>query len=139
MRIFLDANILFSAAKSDGAVRRLLGMLVDAGHTCCVDDYVVAEARRNLARKGVQGLAALEALLPRLEAAAAEVPRDTPDAPWFWLPEKDRPVLAGAIRLRCDALLTGDRTDFGAGYGRAFGGVVIHSPRSLLEHLFPVP
>lgn len=78
MRIFLDANILFSAAKSDGAVRRLLGMLVDAGHTCCVDDYVVAEARRNLARKGVQGLAALEALLPRLEAAAAEVPRGTP-------------------------------------------------------------
>jgi predicted nucleic acid-binding protein len=139
MRIFLDANILFSAAKSDGAVRRLLGMLVDAGHTCCVDDYVVAEARRNLARKGVQGLAALEALLPRLESAAAEVPRDTPDAPWAWLPEKDRPVLAGAIRLRCDALLTGDRTDFGAGYGRAFGGVVIHSPRSLLEHLFPVP
>ena len=139
MRIFLDANILFSAAKSDGAVRRLLGMLVDAGHTCCVDDYVVAEARRNLARKGVQGLAALEALLPRLESAAAEVPRDTPDAPWAWLPEKDRPVLAAAIRLRCDALLTGDRTDFGAGYGRAFGGVVIHSPRSLLEQLFPLP
>jgi hypothetical protein len=25
MRIFLDANILFSAAKSDGAIRRLLG------------------------------------------------------------------------------------------------------------------
>ena len=139
MRIFLDANNLFSAAKSDGAVRRLLGMLVDAGHTCCVDDYVVAEARRNLARKGMQGLAALEALLPRLEAAAAEVPRGTPDAPWAWLPEKDRPVLAGAIRLRCDALLTGDRADFGAGYGRAFGGVVIHSPRSLLEQLFPLP
>lgn len=62
-----------------------------------------------------------------------------PNAPWAWLPEKDRPVLAGAIRLRCDALLTGDRTDFGPGYGRAFGGVVIHSPRSLLEHLFPLP
>jgi hypothetical protein len=27
MRIFLDANILFSAAKSDGAVRRLLDEL----------------------------------------------------------------------------------------------------------------
>jgi hypothetical protein len=35
-------------------------------------------------------------------------------------------------------LLTGDRTDFGAGYGKSFGGVSIHSPRSLLERLFPI-
>jgi hypothetical protein len=52
-----------------------------------------------------------------------------------WLPEKDRPVLAAAIRQRCDVLVTGDRTHFGAGYGKAFGGVVIHSPRSLAEPL----
>jgi hypothetical protein len=48
-----------------------------------------------------------------------------------WLPEKDWPVLAAAIRLRCDALVTGDRTHFGAGYGRSFGGVTVDSPRSL--------
>ena len=53
-----------------------------------------------------------------------------------WLPEKDRPVLAAAIRLRCDALVTGDRTHFGGGYGRSFGGVTVHSPRSLAERLF---
>jgi hypothetical protein len=52
-----------------------------------------------------------------------------------WLPEKDRPVLIAAIRLRCDALVTGDRTHFGRGYGKAFGGVVIHSQRSLAEAL----
>jgi hypothetical protein len=45
-------------------------------------------------------------------------------------------VLAAAIRLRCDALVTGDRTHFGAGYGRAFGGVMVHSPRSMAEQLF---
>jgi hypothetical protein len=44
-------------------------------------------------------------------------------------------VLAAAIALDCDALVTGDRTHFGAGYGRAFGGVTIHSPRSLAEML----
>ena len=32
--MFLDANILFSAAKSDGAMRQLLELLVDAGHEC---------------------------------------------------------------------------------------------------------
>ena len=50
-----------------------------------------------------------------------------------WLPDKDRPVLDAAIHLRCDALLTGDRTHFGASYGKTFGGVMIHSPRSLAE------
>jgi hypothetical protein len=50
-----------------------------------------------------------------------------------WLPEKDRPVLAAAIRLGCDALVTGDRTYFGAGYGRVYGGVTIYSPRTLAE------
>ena len=48
MRVFLDANILFSAAKSDGAVRELLRLLLDGGHECWADDYVVIEARRNL-------------------------------------------------------------------------------------------
>ena len=51
------------------------------------------------------------------------------------LPEKDRPVLDAAIRAGCDALVTGDRTHFGAFHGRMLGGVAIHSPRSLLEKL----
>ena len=49
------------------------------------------------------------------------------------LPEKDRPVLAAAIRLRCDALVTGDRTHFGKLYGVTIEGVAIHSPQSLAE------
>jgi hypothetical protein len=53
------------------------------------------------------------------------------------LPEKDRPVLAAAMRLRCDALVTGGRTHFGTGYGKVFGGVTIDSPRSLAQALFP--
>jgi hypothetical protein len=31
--------------------------------------------------------------------------------------------------------VTGDRTHFGSGYGRAFGGVKIYSPRMFAEHL----
>ena len=38
MRVFLDANILFSAAKSDGAVRALVKLLLERGHECWVDD-----------------------------------------------------------------------------------------------------
>ena len=134
MRVFLDANVLFSAAKSDGAVRALLRLLVERGHESWADAYVVAEARRNLVAKGPEAVHVLDALLARLRVAAAAPPASEP-ADVAWLPEKDRPVLAAAIHLHCDALVTGDRTHFGAGYGRKLGGVVIHSPRSLAEHL----
>lgn len=60
MRVFLDANILFSAAKSAGAVRELLRMLLDGGHECWVDDYVVIEARRNLTTKAGDALTAFD-------------------------------------------------------------------------------
>lgn len=135
MRVFLDANVLFSAAKSDGAVRALLRLLVERGHECWADAYVMAEARRNLVAKGPDALRVLDALLPHLRLAAATPSGGAQAETTAWLPEKDRPVLAAAIRLRCDTLVTGDRTHFGAGYGRAFGGVMIHSPRSLAERL----
>ena len=137
VRVFLDANILFSAAKSDGAVRALLRLLVDRGHECWADTYVVAEARRNLQAKGPQALQILDTLLADLRIAAARQPSADPAVEKLlaWLPEKDRPVLAAAIALGCDALVTGDRTHFGPGYGRAFGGVTIHSPRSLAERI----
>jgi predicted nucleic acid-binding protein len=136
MRVFLDANILFSAAKSEGAVRALVRLLVERGHECWADAYVLAEARRNLLAKGPEALRVLDALLPYLRLAAAAPPAAAPAHELAWLPEKDRPVLAAAIQLRCDALVTGDRTHFGAGYGRAFGGVMVYSPRSLAEQLF---
>jgi predicted nucleic acid-binding protein len=134
MRIFLDANILFSASKSDGAVRHLLRLLLEAGHECWVDDYVVIEARRNLVAKGAGALTVFEALLVHLRVSPVQT-HASAQKEVGWLPEKDRPVLAAAMHLRCDALVTGDRTHFGVGYGKAFGGVTIHSPRSLAEAL----
>jgi uncharacterized protein len=134
MRIFLDANILFSAAKSNGAVRHLLALLIKARHECWVDGYVVEEARRNLAAKAPEGIAALEALLSRVHRASAQH-ADVALEATLPLPEKDRPVLAAAIRHGCQALVTGDRTHFGALYGKTIHGVTVHSPRSLAETL----
>ena len=134
MRVFLDANVLFSAAKSDGAVRRLLELLIAEGHVLCADGYVAEEARRNLAAKGPAGLSELAALLDRLEIAQAQADRNSIAAA-LALPEKDRPVLVAAVRMRCAALMTGDRAHFGQFYGSALAGVAIHSPRSLAEQL----
>ncbi len=134
MRIFLDANVLFSATKSDGVVRRLLDLLIEAGHECWADGFVAEEARRNLAAKFPDGLPVLETLLARLRTGPIHAP-DPALEDALPLPEKDRPVLAAAIRHGCEALVTGDRTHFGRLYGKAIHGVTIHSPRSIAEAL----
>jgi len=137
MRVFLDANILFSAAKSDGAIRQLLNLLVASGHACHADAYVVEEARRNLALKAPANLPALDRLLARVRVIPLGVPPQTVEVP-IALAEKDRPVLAAAMQLGRDALVTGDRTHFGVFYGETLGGVKIYSPRSLAESVLGV-
>jgi predicted nucleic acid-binding protein len=134
MRIFLDANILFSAVKSDGAVRKLLELLLAAGHACWVDGYVVEEARRNLAAKFPGGLAILEQLLARMHGAGTQHADAALEAT-LPLPEKDRPVLAAAIHNRCAALVTGDRAHSGKLFGKTIHGTTVHTPRSLAEAL----
>ena len=134
MRIFLDANVLFSAAKSDGAVWEMLRRLAMAGHELCADAYVVEEARRNLLRKGPATLHAFEALLASVDVASFR-PAELPASVMEQIDPKDQPVIAAAVALRCEALVTGDRAHFGALYGQVLLGVRIESPRSLAERL----
>ncbi|MBK7000804.1 MAG: PIN domain-containing protein [Rhodoferax sp.] len=137
MRIFLDANILFSAARSVGAIRLLVHTLHAAGHVLVADEYVATEARRNVAIKsGSEALEYLEALLAQIELNAVQYP-GTDQASVLWLPEKDRPVLLAAMALQCDALVSGDRTHFGPGYGKTFGGVTVYTPAQLAQAIFP--
>jgi uncharacterized protein len=134
VRIFLDANILFSAARSTGAIREMIRRLHDAGHLLLADEYVVAEAHRNLLAKEPESIGQLDAMLGTLSIAPHR-PAPVPVELALLLPDKDRPVLAAALNLRCDALVTGDRTHFGEMYGRTFVDLAVHSPRSLAEAL----
>lgn len=131
MRVFLDANILSSASKSDGAIRRLLEWLIEGGQELWVDAFVVEEARRNLATKFPEALGRLESVLGKVKHLPTSAWAGLPEEIATMLPEKDRPVLAAAIRAGCDALVTGDRTHFGSLYGRTVSGVTLHSPSSL--------
>ena len=113
-------------------MRELLHLLQSAGHILVADDYVVTEARRNLAAKEAeQATADLQALLGVVEVAALQSRAQAGDAAVSWLPAKDQPVLLAAMALKCDVLVTGDRTHFGAGYGKSWGGVTLHSPAQL--------
>ena len=131
MRIFLDANVLYSACRSAGAVRALLQLLEARGHVLVADAYVFEEARRNLQRKEGQGIDVLDALHQRMEVRA--IAPDSSAPALAWLVEKDRPVLAAAIALRCDALMTGDKTHFGSRYGQTVEGVRLCSPAQLFQ------
>jgi uncharacterized protein len=132
-RIFLDANVLFSAARATGAMRQMLHALKNQGHALVVDDYVCTEARRNLAAKArAAALQDLEAILNVVNLHDTKQIISPAQANFAqWLPEKDRPVLLAAIALRCDALVTGDKTHFGSGYGQCFAGVTLYSPAQL--------
>ena len=132
MRIFLDANILFAACWSDGAIR-LLRELLSHDHTLVVDGYVMAEAHRNLVVKSRNGVRELDRLASKLEVAPSILRSDARIT--ALLPEKDRPVLAAAMHSSCDALVTGDRRHFGQLYGRTIGQVTIYDPASLAEAL----
>ena len=133
MRIFLDANVIFSAAKSDGAMRRLLHELRRRDHELWADAYVLEEARRNLALKSAAAVPALEVIMEHVHLAPmGAAPKRPIPLP---LPDKDRPVLDAAIRSGCDILVTGDRTHFGRLYGTAIDGVEILAPAALAEKL----
>jgi predicted nucleic acid-binding protein len=134
MRVFLDANILFSAAKSPGAIRRLVEEIQACGHECVADEHVIAEARRNLEQKFPSALPDFENLLRGISRLASPPSSYTPSLALL-LPEKDRTVLASAIQHRCQALLTGDKTHFGRLYGQNIAGLCVHSPQSLAEVL----
>ncbi len=133
LRIFLDANVLFSAARATGAMRQMLHSLRSQGHTLVADDYVCQEARRNLASKAnPAALQDLDAILNVVNLHDTKHIISPAQANFAqWLPEKDRPVLLAAIALRCDALVTGDKTHFGSGYGQSFAGVTLYSPAQL--------
>lgn len=134
MRVFLDANIIFSAARADGAMRHLLALAEAAGHELWADVYVFEEARRNLAAKAPEGLAVLDAIARRIRVGSLSATQNLAQEAMA-LPEKDRPVLVAAMHHRCDRLVTGDRTHFGAYYGNQSHGVRIVSPAMLAEEL----
>ena len=127
MRVFLDANVLFSAAWSaeSGLLRlwKLPLVLVSSS-------YAIAEAERNLARKRPEALDRLSALLAPIEIAdvLASVEESR-------LPAKDVPILAAAVGARCEVLLTGDIADFGHLFGQAVLGLRVLTPSALLAEI----
>ena len=127
-RVFLDANVLFSAAYREGAGLRRLWRLPKT--VLLTSAYAEEEARRNL--ETVTQRRALDYLTARLEIVAE--PGDVglpPEA--AGLRDKDRPILLAALNGRATHLITGDARDFGRYFGTRISGVLVVSPGEYLR------
>ncbi len=129
MRVFLDANVLFSASNSESHIAALSGWLIETG-AAVTSDLAIAEARKNIILKRSHWLPDLEKLLANVDAVPSAVfPLSV------HLKAKDRPLLCSAIRSRCRYFVTGDKRDFGHLYDRRVEGVEVISLLRLAEIL----
>jgi len=125
-RLFLDANVLFSAAYRPSAGLLRLWKLDDV--ILCSSRYALGEARANL--DGEEQRSRLDKLAEAIHWFDA-VHRNLPKA--AFLPEKDVPVLLAAIESRATHLLTGDVRHFGPHFGKKIEGVTIMLPGEYLR------
>jgi predicted nucleic acid-binding protein len=121
-RLFLDANVLFSAAyRRDSGLRRLWDM---AGAVLVTSEHAIDEAMRNLEhhdqRAELQILVAEIEIVGSLEPDTGEIGNE--------LPDKDRPIIRAAMLVRATHLTTGDTRHFGAFFGKKLHGVLVLPP-----------
>jgi uncharacterized protein len=136
VRVFLDANVLFSAAyRETGSVRAFFPLARAQACTLCSSAHAIEEARRNLALKHADRMEDLERLLRSVELIPEARASTVTWALATGLPAKDAPILAAAVEGRCHILATGDRSDFGALMGRRLKGTVVMLPADALEVL----
>ena len=120
-RLFLDANILFSAAYRPDAGLVQFWKLKDT--ILCSSHYAIEEARINLA-EDVQRrrLLKLARHVHLFDAASRALPAG------LSLPEKDIPIFLAAIEARATHLITGDVRHFGLYFNKQIAGVLVMSP-----------
>ena len=128
-RVFLDANVLFSAAyRSDAGLRRLWRV-----RDCVLlsSAYAADEARRNLREQRQRS--DLDDLLGSVQIVES-LPSDSTTVEEADLPAKDRPILRAAVAAGATHLITGDVTHFGRYFGRRIAGVLIQLPADYLAN-----
>lgn len=113
--LFFDANVLFSAARNPEGRSAALVALARRGRCALITShYATEEARRNLELKHPERAAQLDALLRAMTIVPeANEPVVQQLSTQHHLPMADAPILAAAVQAGADALVTGDRADFG--------------------------
>lgn len=125
-RLFLDANILFSAAYRADAGLVQFWKLADT--ILCSSQYALEEAAINLSENAQRRrLAKLARHVRLFDAALRELPSG------ISLPEKDVPIFLAAMEARATHLITGDSRHFGRYFCQKVAGIVVLPPADYLN------
>lgn len=103
LRVFLDANILFSASYREN--HDFLELWREQAVVCLTSFYAADEARRNCV--SVAHAARLTDLLESTHFVSDATSFPLPAR--FALPAKDQPILQAALQAGADYLITGDK------------------------------
>lgn len=109
MRVFLDANVLFTAAHNP---KGKTSLIIESGtdvYLLFTSDAAIEEAKRNLAIKYPNCLARLDDLLSRFTIFIADLSAPFPEG----LPPKDAVIFQAAVACQATHFLTGDHRHFG--------------------------
>jgi predicted nucleic acid-binding protein len=129
VKVFLDANVLFSASFGGSGIHSLVGALSEK-FTVITSDFACFEAHRNLRLKRKDWLPTFTDLQDSVEVVPSI------DSPLeVALDAKDRPILATAINHQCAYLVTGDRRDFGHLMGKTIGPTRVVTPAGIAKLL----
>lgn len=129
-RLFLDANILFSAAYRPNAGLLRFWQLKNVA--LCSSHYAVEEARFNLTDESqYRRLTRLARPVQLFDPSLREFPSGVV------LPDKDKPILLAAVEARAPYLITGDVRHFGPYHGKRIEGILILTPADYLKNLRP--
>lgn len=110
MRVFLDANVIFTAAHNPAGKAAFVIELGAAGHfSLFTSDAAIEEAERNLAAKYPATASFLVSLLSRIAEVRADLSAPFPCE----LPETDAVIFQAAVTCRATHFLTGDLHHFG--------------------------
>ena len=134
MRLFLDANILFTAAHNPGGKATLVIELGTQGYwELFSSPYALEEARRNLERKFPHALDGLGTLQHGVHLVDHRAGLAFPES----LAQKDRPIFQAALACQATHLLTGDLKDFGPFMNQPENtfGICIQTVAKFLSHL----
>jgi predicted nucleic acid-binding protein len=140
LRLFLDANVIFTAAHSPDGRSAALFELARRRHCELVSSaFAIEEAARNLRKKHPDPAGDLERLTGVLAVQPEAKRADVAWAVQQGLPAEDAPILAAAVAAGVDLLVTGDRTHFGPLFGRSLRGVTIVLPADALARVLAGP
>lgn len=135
MKLFLDANILFSAAHNHhGKCADIIRLAKESFVTGVTCELAILQAERNLALKYSDSLENLEKQLSALQVVATIVTGSCS----LQLPHDDLPIFLTARFFKCTHLITGDVKDFGKWMNKPAHseGVIIQTASQYLKSIY---